>query len=36
MSEKYGTPAFPIRGNIFYGNSGKIPSLLFNLYIQLL
>ncbi|CAF5149808.1 unnamed protein product, partial [Rotaria sp. Silwood1] len=22
MSEKYGTPAFPIRGNVFYGNQG--------------
>lgn len=22
MSTRYGTPAFPIRGNIFYGNAG--------------
>jgi hypothetical protein len=30
MSEKYGTPAFPIRGNIFHGNSGRI---LFRTYL---
>ena len=24
MSSQFGTPAFPIRGNIFYGNAGKI------------
>ncbi len=24
MNEKYGTPPFPIRGNIFRGNSGTI------------
>ncbi len=24
MNEKYGTPPFPIRGNIFRGNSGII------------
>ena len=29
MSAKYGTPAFPIRGNIFYGNSGL--TLILNL-----
>jgi hypothetical protein len=22
MSEKYGTPAFPVRGNVFSSNSG--------------
>lgn len=24
MSQQYGTPAFPIRGNLFYGNAGQI------------
>ncbi|CAF0729652.1 unnamed protein product [Rotaria sordida] len=28
MSEKYGTPAFPIRGNVFYGNQGFAMFLL--------
>jgi hypothetical protein len=29
MNEKYGTPPFPIRGNIFRGNSGTI---LYNIH----
>ncbi len=24
MSERYGTPPFPIRGNVFTGNAGMI------------
>lgn len=27
MSTRYGTPAFPIRGNVFYGNAGRNPSI---------
>jgi hypothetical protein len=29
MSARYGTPAFPINGNIFYGNAG-IDLLIIN------
>ncbi|UJR10076.1 hypothetical protein I4U23_014298 [Adineta vaga] len=35
MSEKFGTPPFPIRGNIFYGNSGFafLFLVLFSLFV---
>ncbi|CAF4683927.1 unnamed protein product, partial [Rotaria sp. Silwood2] len=35
MSEDYGTPAFPIRGNIFHNNSGIIVYKEFNFINQI-
>ncbi len=32
MSEKYGTPAFPIRGNIFRGNSGRSSIHIYSIH----
>lgn len=35
MSVRYGTPAFPIKGNVFYGNAGNLIMKSRHLFINL-